>query len=125
MAYNCDVLPNFQPSDEINLKTCTAVGSSWNEQGEVFLFRVLNQMKWGDIQVTLEGIGFDCNPVTGLAMAEITVSGNSTPCKAFVGHETSFGCIRCTHPCSCSSGCAMFRAAVTNTAGKVICSVDV
>ena len=121
MASSCDFLPNFQSSDEINLGTCLAINPSEDAPNALFLFRMLNMAKRGDVNVTLEGSGFDCSPVNGVTMIGISNTGSPLPCKAFVGRLNSSRNITCNFSCSCPAGCVMFRVAVLDPTDKLIC----
>ena len=117
---NCDLLPNLQTSDAIDLETCNEIGKYGYGNDVVYLFRVLNQTKTGDVRVVLQGSGIDCSPVNGALMTAISTSGNALYCKAFVGHLTTLGNITCTYSCNCWSGCVMFRVTITNPSDKVV-----
>ena len=121
---NCNLLPNLQTSDAINLHDCTEISNYGDGYNTFYLFRVLSQVKIGTVGVTLGGSGIDCSPVNGIWMSAISTSGNAYYCEAFAGKITTFGKITCTYSCNCSSGCVMFRATIVNPADKMICSFE-
>ena len=123
--FTCDFLPSFHPSGSIDLDTCKAIHLYGEELCAFFLFRVLQQLKKGDVRVKLEGRGIDCSPVDGISMVAISTTGVPIPCKAYVGHRDGTGIISCSYSCSCSAGCIMFRVVFTDPTNKVICAFHV
>ena len=124
MPSNCNLLPNLQTSDAINLHDCTEISKYGGGHTTVYMFKVLSQVKIGTVGVTLEGSGIDCSPVNGILMSAISIFGNANYCKAFAGKITPFGNITCTYSCNCASGCIMLRVTIVNPADKIICSFE-
>ena len=120
--FGCDFFPNLQPSNAIDLATCIQIDTAEEEEQDVlFVFRVLHQVKRRDIKVKFKGLGIECNPVNGVVMTAISTVGTPVPCKTFVGRLDTMGSTICSYSCSCSSGCVMFRAAISDPANKAIC----
>ena len=119
----CDFFPNLRPSNAIDLATCIQIDTSEEEHQDVlFVYRVLHQVKRRDIQVTFKGLGIECDPVNGVVMTAISTAGTPVPCKTFVGRLDTLGSMICSYSCGCSSGCVMFRAAISDPANKAICA---
>ena len=120
---SCNLLPNLQSSDAINLEYCIEIGKYGDGRDAVFLFRVLNKMKRGTVKVVIVGVGIDCSAANGFVLMAISSTGSSIPCKALLGN--AFGKITCKYFCNCSSGCIMFRVKITDPMDKIICGFEV
>ena len=83
----------------------------------------LKSAKQRTFQFSLSGIGLNCSPVSGFAMATISNNGDSIWCKASVGSREE-RVVTCPYQCQCPDVCSSTMAYIRDKIGVCLCKIS-